>query len=1085
MIDRLLDASVRFRWAVLLITVVVALYGAFQLLRVPIDAVPDVTNKQVQINTSAPAFGPLDIERLVTYPVETAMAGIPGLSGTRSLSRNGFSQVTAVFEDGTDIYFARQQVAERISQAKDALPAGIEPQMGPITTGLGDVLMWMVDFKPAGTRDNPRIAGRPGPQPDGSYLTPEGELLRSDVEKLAYLRTVQDWLIRPQLRSVAGTAGVDALGGYVKQFVVQPDPSRLAAYGISFAELAEALEAANISAGANFIERGGEAFLVKADGRVRSADEIRRATVATRGGRPVTVRDVGTVAVGGELRSGSAAHAGREAVVGTVLMRAGANSRIVARDASAKLAEIATSLPPGIAVHEVYNRSKLVNSTIATVEENLLFGALLVIAVLFWLLGNIRAAIIAALVIPLSFLLMAIGMNRYGVSGNLMSLGALDFGLIVDGSIIIIENCLRRLAERQHQLGRVLALPERLHEVFEASKEMVRPTIFGQAIIFLVFAPLLTFSGIEGKMFTPMAIAVMLALLGAFILSLTFVPAMVAILIRGRVAEKEVRAIGWTKERYEPVLRRIVARPWPWVGAGVGTFALAALVFMALGREFIPTLDEGDLVVEMRGIPSMSLDQTTRQHLIAQKLLAGMPEIAAAYSKIGTADLGNDPMPPNAGDFFIILKPKDEWPAGVETKEAVIARIEKRLARLTGVTANLSQPIEMRFNELIGGVRNDVAIKLFGDDLGAMAVHAQRVRAILETIPGAADVNIEQTEGFPTLDVQFDRNAIARYGLSMKDVADTVAAAMGGREAGLVFEGDRRFDIVVRLDNATRHDLDAVGSLPVMLPSDGSGARTSVPLRELAKFSFAEGLNQVSRENGRRRVVVQSNVRGSDLGSFVEEAKEKVATQIHLPPGSNIEWGGQYENLQAASARLSVVVPVVLIAILVILFMALGSWPAAAAVYSAVPLGLAGGVFGLAIARLPFSVSAAVGFIVLSGVTVLNGLIVMSSIRDRIAQAMPVEEAVVEGTMERVRAVLMTGIVPAIGFVPMALATGQGAEVQRPLAVVVISGLITATLLTLFVLPAISKLLLRQPRKQHVAGEYAEEDAFGREAKAS
>ncbi|MES2135496.1 MAG: CusA/CzcA family heavy metal efflux RND transporter [Pseudomonadota bacterium] len=1081
MIDRLLDTAIRFRWAVVFITLIVALYGVFQLLRVPIDAVPDVTNKQVQINTNAPAFGPLDIERLVTYPVETAMAGVPGLEGTRSLSRNGFSQVTVVFEEGTDIYFARQQVVERLAQAKDNLPAGVEPQMGPISTGLGDVLMWMVDFKPAGTTDNPRVAGKPGPQPDGAYLTPDGEMLRSEVEKLAYLRTVQDWLIRPQLRTVAGTAGVDSLGGYVKQFVVQPDPVRMATYDISFAELADALEAANISVGANFIERGGEAFLVKADGRIRTADEIGRATAATRGGVAVAVRDVATVSIDGELRSGSASEGGREAVAGTVLMRAGENSRIVARDASAKLAEITKSLPPGIAVKEVYNRSKLVNSTIGTVEENLVFGALLVIVVLFWLLGNIRAAIIAALVIPLSFLMMGTGMNWTGTSGNLMSLGALDFGLIVDGSIIIIENCLRRLADRQHREGRVLTLAERLHEVFEASSEMVRPTIFGQAIIFLVFAPLLTFGGIEGKMFTPMAITVMLALLGAFILSLTFVPAMVAILIRGKVAEKEVRAIAWTKERYEPVLRRVVARPWPWIGAGVGTFVLAALVFAMLGREFIPTLDEGDLVIEVRGIPSMSLAQATGQQLTAQKLLSGLPEVAHVFSKTGTADLGADPMPPSASDAYVILKPKSDWPGGVNTKADVIGRIEQKLAPLVGSTVDVSQPIQMRFNELVAGVRSDVAIKLYGDDLEAMAALARQVESILKTIPGAADVKVEQTEGFPTLDVQFDRDAIARYGLTLKDVGDTVAVAMGGREAGLVFEGDRRFDIVVRLDNATRDSLDAVGALPVMLPGNGMGARASVPLRELARFSFAEGLNQVSRERGKRRVVVQANVRGSDLGSFVAQAKAKVGERITLPSGAFIEWGGQYENLQAASRRLSVVVPVVFIAIFAILFVALGGWAAAAAVYSAVPLGLAGGVFGLALAGLPFSVSAAVGFIVLSGVTVLNGLVVMTSIGARIEKDMPVDQAITEGAMERVRAVLMTGIVPAIGFVPMALATGQGAEVQKPLAIVVIFGLITATLLTLFVLPAISKLLLHRSRQKHVEGEYAAEDVFGRE----
>ena len=1075
MIDRLIDTSIRFRWSVIILTLIIAAYGAFQLLRVPIDAVPDVTNQQVQVNTTAPAFGPLDMERLVTYPVETAMAGIPGLEGTRSLSRNGFSQVTVVFTEGTDIYFARQQVVERLSQAKDNLPAGIEPQMGPISTGLGDVLMWMVDYK----KDAPRVADKAGPQPDGAYLTPEGEMLRSDVEKLAYLRTVQDWLIRPQLRTVAGTAGVDSLGGYVKQFVVQPDPAKMATYDISFAELAEALETANISVGANFVERGGEAFLVKADGRVRSIDEIGRATAAMRGGVPVAVRDVATVAIGGELRSGSASEDAHEAVTGTVLMRAGENSRIVAREASAKLAEIAKGLPPGIVVKEVYNRSKLVNATIGTVEENLAFGALLVIAVLFWLLGNIRAAIIAALVIPLSFLMMAIGMNATGTSGNLMSLGALDFGLIVDGSIIIIENCLRRLAERQHKKGGLLSLTERLHEVFEASKEMVRPTVFGQAIIFLVFAPLLTFGGVEGKMFTPMAITVILALIGAFILSLTFVPAMVAILIRGKVSEKEVKAVVWIKQRYEPALRSIVARPWPWVGAGVGTFVLAALLFTTLGREFIPTLDEGDLVIEVRGIPSMSLGQATSSQMTAQKLLEDMPEIAATFSKTGTADLGADPMPPSASDLYVIIKPRREWPAGVDSKAEILERIETRLAKLVGNSVDVSQPIQMRFNELIAGVRSDVAIKLYGDDLERMGVVATKVEAILKTIPGAADVKVEQTEGFPTLDVQFDRDAIARYGLTLKDVTDTVATAMGGREAGLVFEGDRRFDIVVRLDNATRDNLDAVGALPVMLPAGANATRVSVPLRELARFTYAEGLNQVSRENGKRRVVVQANVRGSDLGSFVEAARGKVAAEVTLPPGGYIEWGGQYENLQAASARLAIVVPVIFIAIFAILFVALGGWPAAAAVYSAIPLALAGGVFGLALTGLAFSVSAAVGFIVLSGVTVLNGLVVMTSIGARIEADMPVDQAVVEGTMERVRAVLMTGIVPAIGFLPMALATGQGAEVQKPLAIVVVFGLITATLLTLFVLPAISHLLLRGRGREHHRGDYDDVTVLG------
>lgn len=1079
MIDRILDAAVRFRWAVLFATLAVAAYGAFQLFRLPIDAVPDITNKQVQVNVSAPQFGPLDMERLVTFPLETSLAGIPGLDHSRSISRNGFAQVTAVFDEGVDIYFARQQVAERLGQAGESLPAGVEPQMGPVSTGLGEVLMWSVDFAPNATARNPKIAGRPGFQPDGSYLTPEGERLTDDTSRLAYLRTVQDWVVRPQLRTVDGVAGIDSIGGYEKQFIVQPDASRLAAYGVSFSELAEALEGANISVGANFIERGGEAFLVRADARIRHIDEIARTTIATRNGVPVTVGNVAAVRVGGELRTGAASMNGREVVIGTALMLAGGNSRIVARSVAQRLEEVSGSLPPGIRVTPVYNRSALVDATISTVEENLLLGALAVIASLFWLLGNIRAAIIAALVIPLSFLMMAIGMNRYGVSGNLMSLGALDFGLIVDGSIIIIENCLRRLAERQHREGRLLSLSERLHEVFEASKEMVRPTVYGQAIILLVFAPLLTFTGVEGKMFTPMAVTVMFALVGAFILSLTFVPAMVAILIRGKVAEKEVRAILWVKKHYAPVLRRVIDRPWPWIGAGIGTFVAAGLLFLTLGQEFIPQLDEGDLSVQAIRVPSTSLDQSLDMQRRVERAISSLPEVAFIYSKTGTAEVATDPMPQNVSDAFIILKPEDRWPKGVGSKEEVVERIEAKMATLTGNAYEVSQPIEMRFNELIAGVRGDVAVKVFGDNLDELERVAGQIAGVMGQVPGAADLRVEQTAGFPTLDMQFNRDAIARFGLSIREVTETVAAALGGRESGLVFEGDRRFDIVVRLANASRNDLEAVGALPIMLPEGGGGLRHSVPLREVASFQFSEGVNQVSRENGQRRVVVQANVRGSDLGSFVEEAQARVAERVKLPPGVFIRWGGQYENLQAASARLTVVIPIVFLLIFGILFLALRSVSAALAVYSAVPLGLAGGVFGLAIAGFSFSISAAVGFIVLSGVTVLNGLVVMTSIRQRIDQGADVDDAVAEGMMERVRAVIITGVVPAIGFIPMAIATGRGAEVQKPLAIVVIAGLVVATLLTLFVLPAISHLLLRVGRERPVPGGHGKPTALG------
>jgi heavy metal efflux system protein len=1076
MIDRFLDAAIRFRWAVVFITLIVAAFGVMQLLKLPVDAVPDITNKQVQINTVAPALAPLDMERLVTYPVENAMAGIPGLESTRSISRNGFSQVTVVFEESVDLYFARQQVAERLAQARDALPDGVEPSMGPISTGLGEVLMYGVEFVPPG-RNVRRVAGRPGFQPDGSYMTPEGEYLTDDVAKLAYLRTVQDWIIRPQLRSVLGVAGIDSIGGYEKQFVVEPDAARLATYGISFSELAEALENANTSVGANFVQRGGEAFLVRADARIRTVDEIRRAAVASRGGVAITVGDVATVRIGGELRTGAASENGREAVIGTVLMIAGGNSRIVADAAATRLEEVARSLPPGVQARTLLDRANLVDATIWTVEKNLLEGALLVIAVLFWLLGNIRAAIIATLVIPLSFLMMAMGMNATGTTGNLMSLGALDFGLIVDGSIIIIENCLRRLAERQHALDRLLTLNERLHEVWEASREMVRPTIYGQAIIFLVFVPLLTFSGVEGKMFGPMAITVMLALTGAFILSLTFVPAMVALIIRGKVAEKDVKAVAWTRARYEPVLERAIARPWPFIGGAVGVFAVAAFVFSMLGQEFIPTLDEGDIGGQVLSIPSTSLDMKLGMQMRVEREIARFPEVAFVFSKTGTAEVASDPMPQNNSDVFIVMRPRSEWPDPSLTKEAFVERLEERLGRLPGNAFEFSQPIENRFNELIAGVRGDVAIRLYGDNLEQMSAVGAQVARVVSAVPGAADVKVEQTEGFPTLDVQFDRDAIARYGLSLSAVTDTVAAAMGGREAGIVFEGDRRFDIVVRLPNAVRDDLDAVGAIPVLLPGEDNHA--TIPLSAVARFAFSEGINQVSRDNGRRRVVVQANVRGNDLGTFVTAARARVAAEVRLPPGSSIEWGGQFENLQAASRRLSIVIPLIFAAIFGILFIALRGVRPAAAVYSAIPLGLAGGVFGLALAGLPFSVSAAVGFIVLAGVGVLNGLVVMSAIGERIEQGIAVDRAIIDGVLERFRAVLMTGIVPAIGFVPMALASGTGAEVQKPLAIVVIFGLITSTALTLVVLPAISHLLLRGRRVGHVAGSYDDVTPWG------
>ena len=1053
-IGAILDVAVRFRWAIIVLTVFAAIYGAFNLVRLPIDAVPDITNTQVQINTSAAALSPSQVETQVTFPIETGLAGIEGLEMTRSISRNGFSQVTAIFEEGTDLYFARQQVNERLAPIGASLPEGAEPTMGPISTGLGEVLMYTIEYEHPGGK-GATTGGRTGWQSDGSFITERGDRLESEVAKAAYLRTVQDWVVAPLMRSIDGVAGVDSIGGFEKQFLVQPDPARLTGYGLSFDSLIDALEAANLAAGANFVDRADEALLVRVDARLGSIADIEEAVIATREGVPIRIGDVADVEIGGDLRTGAASLNGEEAVVGTVLMRAGENSRTVAAGAAERLDEVRASLPDGVVAEIVYNRSSLVDATISTVEKNLLEGALLVIAVLFLLLGNIRAAIITALVIPVSMLMAAVGMNRLGVSGNLMSLGALDFGLIVDGAVIIVENSVARLAARQHREGRLLTLGERLTETRLAAQEMIKPTVYGQAIIFLVFAPLLTFTGVEGKTFSPMAITMMLALASAFVLSLTFVPAMIAVLLNKKLTEKEVKPIRWAKERYGPAVRKVIARPWPMIGAGVGLFTVAVFVFGFLGSEFTPQLDERDIAVQSLRIPSTSLERSLAMQRRVEDRLEEFPQVDLVFSRTGTAEVASDPMPPNASDAYVILKPRDEWPDPDLPKDELVGEMESALGGLIGNLYEFSQPIELRFNELIAGVRGDVAVKLYGDDLTALTESAGQVASVLRGVEGAADVKVQQVTGFPTMDIAFDRPTIARYGLTVEDVAQSVAIALGGRPAGLVFEGDRRFDVVVRLEDATRDDFDQLGALPIVLENG-----VTVPLRTLADFQVVDGLAEVRREQGRRLVIVSANVRERDLGSFVEEAQEGVSAQVDMPPASFIEWGGQYQNLQAAQARLAIVVPVCFALVLLLLFMALGGWVPALAVFSAIPMALAGGVFALALRGLPFSVSAAVGFIALSGVAVLNGLVMMTAIRQRLDSGMSLDEAIADGALARLRPVLMTALVASLGFVPMAIATGTGAEVQRPLATVVIGGLITATALTLFVLPAIARLVL-------------------------
>lgn len=1070
MIDTILSGSVRSRWLVLFLTIVVAVIGAWQLNLLPIDVTPDITNKQVQINTVLPTLSPVEIEKRVTFPIETALSGLNGVENVRSFSRNGFSQVTAIFKENTDLYFMRQQVAERLARARPDLPEGAEPQMGPVSTGLGEVFHYSVEYTNPHGKGAARHDGKTGWQTDGSFLTDQKELLADDVSQLAYLRTVQDWIVRPQLRTIPGVADVDSLGGYVKEYVVEPDSTKLAALGISYAELARTLEDANVSVGANYIRRSGESYLVRADGRLRSADEIGRAVIATRNGVPITVNQVAKVNIGGELRRGAASRNGYETVIGSALMLVGANSRTVAHAVGLKLDEVTKTLPAGVTIVPTLDRSQLVVATISTVAKNLAEGALLVIVILFALLGNWRAALIAAMVIPLSLLMSAIGMNSLGISGNLMSLGALDFGLIIDGAVIIVENTLRRLAERQQHEGRLLLLKERLEEVVESSREMLKPTIYGQLVIFLVFLPCLTFQGVEGKMFSPMVITLMLALGSAFVLSLTFVPALIAVMMNGRVAEHEVKVIAVTKSRYEPLLRRAVAKPLPFIGAGIGVLVLAAVAFSFVGREFMPTLDEQNLNLSSVRIPSMSIEQSAALDLPLELAIMTLPEVKTVYSKAGTASLAADPMPPNASDNYIILKPKNEWPAGVTTKQQVIERIRAKTAPVVGNNYDVTQPIEMRFNELIGGVRSDVAVKIFGDDLDKLADSAKAIAAVLRKVPGAADVRVAQTEGFPTFDIAFDRAAITRYGLTVKEVADTVSTALGGRSAGQIFEGDRRFDIVVRLPSKLRDNLDELGALPVMLPATNSDqVRPSVPLRQLVQFRFTQGLNEVSRDNGKRRIYVEANVVGRDLGSYVDEAQKRLDKEVTLSPGSWIEWGGQFQNLRAATERLMIIVPICFVLIAAALYMAIGNVMLTATVLTAVPLALAGGVFALVLRGIPFSISAAVGFIAVSGVAVLNGLVLISAINKRLSDGMESAKAVVEGALERLRPVLMTALVASLGFVPMAIATGTGAEVQKPLATVVIGGLVTSTILTLFVLPAVAGMVLRRRKAKEDA----------------
>ncbi|MGA0544948.1 Cation efflux system protein CzcA [Brevundimonas diminuta] len=1035
MLERIISLSIRHRWIVLALVLASAIIGVWSFQKLPIDATPDITNVQIQINTEAPGYSPLEAEQRITFPVETAVAGVPGLSYTRSVSRYGLSQVTVVFEDGTDIYRARQLVNERLQTARDQLPAGLSPEMGPIATGLGEIFMYTIEAKPGARKA------------DGTSYTPED------------LRTLQDWVIRPQMRNTPGVTEVNTIGGFERQYHVTPHPDRLAAYGVTMSEVVSALERNNANVGAGYVERYGEQWLIRVPGQASTAQDLSNIVITTRGGVPIRIAEVAEVGLGEELRTGAATENGKETVLATVLMLAGENSRVVAQAAAARLEEAAKALPNGVVASPVYDRTDLVERAIKTVEKNLVEGALLVIVVLFLLLGNFRAALITAAVIPITMLMTITGMVRTGVSGNLMSLGALDFGLIVDGAVIIVENCLRRFAEAQHQQGRLLTREERFSLAARASSEVIRPSLFGVLIITLVYVPIFALDGVEGKTFHPMAITVVIALTAALVLSLTFVPAAVAMFVTGKVQEKDSFLMRWARTGYQPALDFALKARVAMVAVAIALVAGAALVASRMGSEFVPNLDEGDIAMHALRIPGTSLSQAIEMQTALEARLAKFPEVERVVAKIGTAEVATDPVPPSVADTFILLKDRKDWPDPRKPRLQLVREMEEAVNEIPGSKYEFTQPIQMRFNELLSGVRADVAIKVHGDDLDQLVALGSQIEEIVGSVRGAADPQSEQVTGLPMLLITPNRDAIARLGLSIDDVQSVISTSMGGATAGQIFEGDRRFDIVVRLPEDLRRNTDAIGRIQVPLPGANGQPRGFVPLSEIAVIALETGPNQISREDGKRRIVVTANVRNRDLGSFVREVQERVDQEIDLPAGYWVSYGGTFEQLISAAKRLQLVVPGVLLLIFGLLFALFRSWRDSAIVFSGVPLALTGGVAALALRGLPLSISAGVGFIALSGVAVLNGVVMVSFIRGLIEEGKPVGQAIREGALTRLRPVLMTALVASLGFVPMAVNVGAGAEVQRPLATVVIGGIVSSTILTLLVLPALYSLV--------------------------
>lgn len=1020
MIDRILEWSLKNRVMVIIASLVLVAGGLMAMRSLPIDAVPDVTNVQVQVLTQSPALGPEEVEKFITTPIELAMSGLPDLVEVRSTSKFGLSAVTVVFEDGTDIYFARQQIGERLNAAKESIPPGYgEPEMGPVSTGLGEIFQFEIR---------------------GKGKTP------------MELRTILDWEIAPRLRAVSGVVEVNSFGGELKTYEVRIRPDDLTRLDVTLDQVADALEKNNANAGGAYVEQNAEQYLIRGEGLIATTDDIGDVVVsASESGTPVYVRDIASVAIAPMVRQGAVTRDGRgEIVTGIVMMRMGANSREVVTMAKDALDGMKDSLAKlGVEIDPFYDRTDLVKKTVHTVAKSLIEGGLLVVFILFIMLGNLRAGLLVSLVIPLSMLVAFLGMRRFGVSGNLMSLGAIDFGLIVDGAVIVIENSVRLLAERSHELGRPVTPEERTATVLKASREVLRSATFGVFIIAIVYLPILTLVGIEGKMFKPMAMTVLFALAGALVLAMTFIPAVASLLLPRKLSEKESFLVRAARKVYEPALRGALRVRWVVVIVSLLILGGSALVATRLGSEFVPKLDEGALAMQSMRLPSVSLEESVRQATELEKVVLQFPEVKTVVSKTGRAEIATDPMGVEISDIFVMLKPHDEWPEAL-TREELVEKIDEAVKRsLPGQVFSYSQPIELRVAELISGVRSDVALKIYGDDLTALERIGQEAVTVLQKVPGAADVKAEQTAGLPVLRIKIDRRAIARYGLNASEVLEVVST-VGGRDVGIVLEGQRRFALTIRLDPAARDSVEKVKALKVRAPS---GAL--VPLAELASIRIEDGPAQISHESGRRRITVELNVRGRDLGGFVADAKKAVETAGVVPPGYFTDWGGQFENLEEASRRLTIVVPLALALIFVMLFAANGSPKLAALIYLNVPFAITGGLFALGARGMPLSISAGVGFIALFGVAVLNGLVLVSYLEERRLGGLTAKEAAYEGARVRLRPVLMTALVASLGFIPMAIASGAGAEVQKPLATVVIGGLVTSTLLTLLVLPTL------------------------------